>query len=179
MKQKIGLTAFLVIGIAVVSEAQTPAGKKPANQQTAKQVQIKPVAVKSRSAGNNSSTVVLRSVSENKAYAPGYRPFVITDPTVTTLNLRAAGVTAPVSRSRIAGMPKGTYGFANGKLFLRPTTAHSSGTVSGSGAVGTGTTILGVGTGENTPGVNGKNPYAGTWLWGDRLAIRPTAATRH
>ncbi|WP_121354256.1 hypothetical protein [Flavisolibacter nicotianae] len=177
MKQKLLLAAFLVIGIVVSSAAQTTAVKKQAKQKTAKQGQAKAVTGKTKYAANNSSTVVLRSVSENNAYAPATRPFTITDPTITTLNQQANGAAA--GSSRIAGMPKGTYGFANGKLFLRPTTANSSGTVSGSGAVGTGTTIIGVGTSENSPGVNGKNPNAGTWLWGDRLATRPTTTKQH
>jgi hypothetical protein len=119
------------------------------------------------------NTVSLTSTSANQAYAGSARRFSIADPTINILNERANGSNIPVGSSGIVGMPKSTYGFANGKILLRNTTAASSGTSYGSGAVATGTTITGIGTAENVIGVNGKNPYAGPWLWGSRPPIRP------
>lgn len=121
-------------------------------------------------------TVVLSSTSANEAYSPSGGRFSIADPTINVLNQRASGSNVPVSSSGIVGMPKRTYGFAHGKILLRPTTATSSGTAYGSGAVGTGTTLMGVGTGENTPGTNGKNPYAGPWLWGTKPSSLPSSS---
>lgn len=69
-------------------------------------------------------------------------------------------------------MPKRKYGFANGKLLLRNTTAPSSGTMYGSGAVGTGTAIMGVGTGEAALGVNGKKPLCRTLVMGKQIACQ-------
>lgn len=121
-------------------------------------------------------TVVLSSTSANKAYGLSVGRFSIADPTINVLNQRASGSNVPVSSSGIVGMPKRTYGFAHGKILLRSTTATSSGTAYGSGAVGTGTTLMGVGTGENTPGTNGKNPYAGPWLWGTKPSTVPPSS---
>jgi hypothetical protein len=115
-------------------------------------------------------SVSLNAVSNNQAHAnTDMSSFTISDPTIRALNQRAAGYDVPLGPSGILGMPKRKYGFASGKLLLRSTTAPSSGTNYGSGAVGTGTSIMGVGTGEGAIGVNGKNPYAGPWLWGGKL----------
>lgn len=97
----------------------------------------------------------------------------ISDPTIIRLNQRASGADVPLSGSGIAGMPKGSYGFAKGKILLRNTTSTTPGTGYGSGAVGTGTSLQGPGTAESAIGVNGKSPYAGPWLWGDRRPLLP------
>ena len=118
----------------------------------------------------NTDSVSFNSISSYQAYGtPAARPFSIADPTINALRQQAGGNTTLVSSSGIVGMPRRSYGFANGKILLRNTTATSSGTTFGSGAVGTGTTLLGSGTGENAISVNGKSPYAGTSLWGSRL----------
>lgn len=122
-----------------------------------------------------SDTVVLRSSTANQAY--GSRSFYIADPTIRMLNQKARGKNVQISSSGVVGVPNGTYGFADGKLLLRQTTAPSSGTLYGSGAVGTGTTLMGVGAGANTPGLNGKNPYAGPWFWGSKLPLRNLPAS--
>ncbi len=167
MKRISMLILVMLIGFAHVSLAQT--SRKVNKQQT---VMKKAVAKKKTGQRNDAGgeTVVLTSTGTNRAYgAAPARRFSIADPTINVLNQRAGGNNVPVSGSGIIGMPKGAYGFANGKILLRNTTAPSSGTMYGSGAVGTGTTIIGVGTGENAIGVNGKNPYAGPWLWGSKL----------
>lgn len=71
--------------------------------------------------------------------------------------------------SEIAGISKRAYGFANGLIMLRSSGAASSGTVSGSGSVGTGTTPGTAGMHGAGIGVNGKNPYAGVGIWGTAL----------
>jgi hypothetical protein len=148
------------------AEAQTKSAKK-------KTVTKKAVAKKTnQKATKQTSTVELNNVGANTAYgtvAPtGLR---IADPTINVMNQRAAGADINFRNSPVVGMPKGTYGIANGRILLRSTTATTSGTSYGSGAVGTGTSITGTGTSEATIGVNGKSPYAGSWLWGDRRPV--------
>lgn len=118
------------------------------------------------------SSVALVSTTSYKAFSPAAdNSLRISDPTINSFNQRAAGADIRISGSGIANMPKGSYGFANGKILLRNTTATTPGTGYGSGAVGTGTAIQGAGTGESSVGVNGKSPYAGPWLWGDRKPV--------
>lgn len=153
---------------------KTKPHKKAARQEVAK----KKHSTKTETAANNQAEAsatsnTLISSSSNQAY--GSRRFSIADPTIKTLNGRANGSNVPVPSTGIVGMPKGMYGFANGKILLRNTTAPSSGTLYGSGAVGTGTTITGVGAAENAIGVNGKAPYAGPWLWGSRSPVQSAA----
>lgn len=128
------------------------------------------------------STVVLMNSNGYPAFAPkAERRFHIADPTVTMLNERAAGAPVPKNSSGIIGASKHSNGFANGHLLLRTTSTVSSGTAYGSGAVGTGTSIQGTGVSETTSGANGKSPYAGPALWGDRWggdAIKRSDSTR-
>ena len=163
---KKAILLVLVVFSILCSHAQT--GSKPIKK---KSVTQKPYAKTTRHKETiQQESVSLNAVSNNQAHAnPGVSPFTISDPTIRALNQRAAGYDVPVGPSGILGMPKRKYGLANGKLLLRSTTAPSSGTNYGSGAVGTGTSIMGVGTGEGAIGVNGKNPYAGPWLWGSRV----------
>jgi hypothetical protein len=182
MKRIVFLVLVLCFGFSATSSAQSADRKKVVRQQT---VQRKSTETNKAGAtttqSQNNGEVSLTSTTTNQAYGTADtasragRRFSIADPTINVLNQRASGSNVPISSSGIVGMPKGTYGFANGKILLRPTTATSSGTVYGSGAVGTGTTIMGVGTGENTPGINGKNPYAGPWLWGTRPSATQTS----
>ena len=68
-------------------------------------------------------------------------------------------------------MPKRAYGFAKGHIVLRSSDATSTGANTGSGAVGTGTSPGGMGTMGRSLGVNGKNPYAGTGMWGTNATL--------
>lgn len=162
---------LLVLMMGVTQWADAQSGKKKAKTAATKH-KIAARKESQQKAKATEQTVSLMAVGENEAYgtAPARR-FSIADPTINALNQQAAGNTKIVSPSGVVGMPKRAYGFANGKILLRPTTAPSSGTVYGSGAVGTGTTIMGVGAGENALGVNGKNPYAGPSLWGSKAAV--------
>ena len=161
--KKIVLLGMMSFCFMLNATAQTKTAKK-------KTAAKKSVAKKTKPSRKNADTVVLKSTSSNAAYAPaaGLR---IADPTVNAMNQRAAGADINLRRSPIAGLPKATYGVANGRILLRNTTATTSGTSYGSGAVGTGTSIHGAGTSEATIGVNGKSPYAGPWLWGDRRPV--------
>jgi hypothetical protein len=166
MKTKIGFL-MAMLGFVLVTGAQER--NNSYKQPTAKQ--------KQKTVPNNvqasADTVSLTSISSNEAYdaAAGNR-FTIADPTINALKLQAFGESPIVSPSGIVGMPRRAYGFSNGKILLRPTTSRSSGTLYGSGAVGTGTSMMGVGTGERAVGVNGKNPAFGTSLWGSKSPVR-------
>ena len=157
--------SFLFCVFVVASFAQSTNAKK-------KKQPVKTVAKNRNATAKKDSTVVLSSVGHYDAFAPSAK-LSIADPTINQLNLRASGADVRISSSGIVGMPKRTYGFANGHILLRNTTAASSGTAYGSGAVGTGTSIQGVGTSEQTLGVNGKSPYAGHWLWGEKHPVAP------
>jgi hypothetical protein len=169
MKKMIFILLFVGMGVVPEATAQTK-GKKAAKPQNIKQ---RSTAHHTSSHTTTSDKVTVTSGSSHAAFgAPPTRRFSIADPTINALKDQAAGNTPVVSPSGVVGMPKRAYGFSNGKILLRSTTAPSSGTMYGSGAVGTGTTILGIGTGENAIGVNGKNPYAGPNLWGSQVPFR-------
>jgi len=157
------LLSTVLLGLVSIGQAQTtPSKKKPAAKSS----------VKATKTPATTSIVVLYSTSANNAYTPSsIGRLQIADTTINFMNQRAAGANISFGNSAIADMPKGTYGFANGKIFLRNTTATTSGSAYGSGAVGTGTSIHGAGTSESTIGVNGKSPDAGPWLWGDRRPV--------
>jgi hypothetical protein len=164
--KNIVLLNLLFFCFIINAEAQTKSSKKKAG--TKKAVTKKT----SKPAKQDTGTVVLKNTNANAAYAPAATTGLrIADPTINALNQRAAGADINLRTSPIVGMPKGTYGIANGRILLRNTTATTSGTSYGSGAVGTGTSIIGTGTSEATIGVNGKSPYAGPWLWGDRRPV--------
>jgi hypothetical protein len=163
--KKIMMAGFMFVGLLLQAEAQQSSGKK-------KNVVRKSTAKKAKASPRNENTVSLTNSSANQARGTATQQELrISDPTVLELNQRAAG--GSPTTSPVIGMPKSTYGIANGKILLRNTTATTSGTAYGSGAVGTGTSIVGAGTSESTLGVNGKSPYAGPWLWGERRPAYP------
>lgn len=164
--KRIVLLSIVTFCFLLNAEAQTKASK---NKATAKKTVTKKTV---KPAKKDTATVIMESTSVNAAYAPASAINLrIADPTINAFNQRASGADILLRTSPIAGMPKGSYGIANGRILLRNTTATTSGTAYGSGAVGTGTSIHGTGTSEATIGVNGKSPYAGPWLWGDRRPV--------
>jgi hypothetical protein len=98
--------------------------------------------------------------------------YTISDPTVLTLNARANGANTPVSKSGIVGMPKRAYGFRNGHVLLYSTGATSSGTITGTGVVGTGSSLGNIGSYGSAIGLNGKSPYAGSTMWGNATGMQ-------
>ena len=64
-------------------------------------------------------------------------------------------------------VPRNAYGFHNGRLLLHSTGATSSGTITGSGAVGTGSSLGNIGSTGSGIGLNGKTPDAGSGMWGN------------
>ena len=71
-------------------------------------------------------------------------------------------------------MPKRAYGFSNGHIILNPSGAVTSGTQTGSGAVGTGTSLATFGSIGAPMHVNGKSSYAGINTWGNAMNLTVT-----
>ena len=102
-----------------------------------------------------------------RASAPAAGQLTIADPTINALNARANGSDVRISNSGIVGMPKRAYGFAGGRLMLNASGSTTSGTMTGSGAVGTGSSLGTIGSNGPAIGLNGKSPYAGSTMWGN------------
>jgi hypothetical protein len=101
------------------------------------------------------------------------RRLQVSDSALRSLNGQAKPLSI-ISENGLLGVPKGTYGFANGRILLYSNSATSSGTLIGSGAVGTGTSHAGVGASGPATGLNGKNPYAAFGPYGNRVPVRMT-----
>ncbi|NTS42848.1 hypothetical protein HRG84_18315 [Flavisolibacter sp. BT320] len=155
------IVVSLLVVIIGAAQVQAQKGKKAVSRKATVQSDIQ-----SKTSGQD--TINLTSTAAYPAYGAGANRFSISDPIVNTFRQRANDVPATFNGRSIVGMPGSTYGIANGRILLRNTTATTPGTSYGSGAVGTGTTLLGVGAGENAISVNGKNPYAGPGLWGSK-----------
>ncbi|RYY97409.1 MAG: hypothetical protein EOO11_10960 [Chitinophagaceae bacterium] len=117
----------------------------------------------------------LSSTSGNAAFgAAGGNAgqFSIADPKVNFLNGRATGVIPDGTVDRpVINMPKLRYGVARGHLLFYNTSAATTGSFTGSGSVGTGSSMGSVGTSGRATGVNGKNPYAGPGIYGNRVGV--------
>ena len=163
--KKMMLTGLLFCFVAFNASAQTKAHSKKGTTLKASHKS------KAKNAKSDTTVMLTNSGSYPAMATDASTNFRIADPTINALNAKAAGATVPKSTSELIGLPKYRNGFANGHILLRNTTATSSGTAFGSGAVGTGTSLQGVGASESTLGTNGKSPYAGTSLWGDRQTI--------
>lgn len=137
---------------------------------------------------SSGSTLSLNSTTNYPAKAnrsilsspqPMYR---ITDPIITMLDQRAAGTNIQFNKSGVVGMPKRAYGFANGRITLNPNGAVTTGTQTGSGTVGTGTSMATFGSIGAAMNVNGKSPYAGNNMWGNArnlsIAARDSSSNR-
>lgn len=107
-----------------------------------------------------------RTESSHAAFNSRFSRFSIADPTLLFLQDRANGMDNHYYKSPIVGERKHTYGFADGHLTLSTSGATSSGTITGSGAVGTGSSAGSLSSNTYLGGVNGKSPYAGPTSWG-------------
>jgi hypothetical protein len=90
----------------------------------------------------------------------------ISDPVVRTLNDRANGSLESIDFREFMGYGRGAYGLKHGHIMLRPTGSTTSGGITGSGTVGTGSSLGSIGIHGMAVGVNGKNPFAGPGMWG-------------
>ncbi len=125
-------------------------------------------AKRNTNSSNTATTNVLTSSSSNSAYSNNATAnnLQIHDPVIRSLNEKANGRNVNIGGSGVMGMPKATYGVANGHLIFRQSDATTSGTSTGSGAVGTGSSPGPMGTSGAVMGVNGKSPYAGPGIYG-------------
>jgi len=122
---------------------------------------------------NSASNVSLTSTTNYSAKAiksvlsSPQTVYTVPDPILRKRDQRARGANIRFNNSGIVGMPKRAYGFANGHISLATTGAVTSGTQTGSGAVGTGTSLATFGRIGPSMNVNGKSAYAGINMWGN------------
>jgi len=162
------LCAGVFIGLLNTAEAQTKKAASNKSQAAAK------------SSSTNKNTKKLESTSAYEAKAPALpksslgwqntpattNSFRINDPIIRTLNAKAHGANVPIDFKEFLGVGRGAYGIANGRIMLRPTGSTTSGGITGSGSIATGSTPASAGIHATVPTVNGKNPYAGPGMWG-------------
>lgn len=149
MKSILVCLSFLVIGTHVI--AQTSNHRSSENN---------------RPLSTYSGTYTIKSESSHSALGNTGNRFTITDPTLVFLQDRANGWDNKFYKTPIVGERKHTYGFADGHFILSTSGTTSSGTITGSGAVGTGSTTGSLSSNTYLTGVNGKSPFAGPTSWG-------------
>jgi hypothetical protein len=89
--------------------------------------------------------------------------FSISDPVIRAFN---------ENNGSVLGVSKLRYGVIHGHMIFYPTSTTSSGSSTGSGSVGTGSSIGNIGMNESALGANGKNPYAGPAMYGTGILIK-------
>jgi len=177
----VALCFLLFLSMAAVTTAQTTLKKLSAKEQTEfKSNQNK----KQTGQGINNKgvpniTYTLSDTSTNAAFAnrQSVGRLQIADPIIQTLNAKANGAEINISGSGMIGVPKGTYGFANGRISFYQVGSTSTGTITGNGSVGTGSSPGGIGTLGPVIGVNGKSPFTGTGPYGTRIPLMPEMIT--
>ena len=160
------ICAFFLLASA---EAQKAKKKTSTNKTVAKKTASK--KPKNTAAFSSPNTTTFTSTSSHKAYNSSVSRLEISDPLIKALNAKANGADIKFGPSGLPGVPKGTYGFAKGRIVLYSTGATSQGTATGMGSVGTGTSPGVVGSSGPGMGVNGKSPYAGPDPYGTRLPL--------
>jgi len=160
--KKMMICALMMAWATVALQAQT----------TRKKTTTRKTSTTTRTASSSAKAQpVLSAVSTGnyaaRASAPAAGQLTISDPTINALNARANGSDVRISNSGIVGMPKRAYGFAGGRLMLNASGSTTSGTMTGSGAVGTGSSLGTIGSNGPAIGLNGKSPYAGSTMWGN------------
>lgn len=175
MKKIMMILSMLLVCSAIW--AQQTARKKGVKTK-ARSAAVKTDQARTASVAKKDSTVSLISTSVNQARA-AQGSLRINDPTINLFNMRAAGAPVREGSTPLPGVPKGTYGFANGRIVFYTNSATSSGTSTGSGSVGTGTSPGTIGTYGPGSGLNGKSPFEATGPYGRRLFMpADTAATK-
>lgn len=164
-------------GILLLISANVQSQTQPKKQHTKEKA--KTVSTNS-GASDSSHTIKLNSTASYPAKAnttilsTWKNNYTVSDPLLTTLGARANGANIPFNNSGIVGMPKRAYGFANGHIVLNSSGAVTSGTQTGSGGVGTGTSLATFGSTGGPMSVNGKSPYAGSNMWGNAMNLPVT-----
>lgn len=172
---------FWCAGILLLIDATAVAQTK--SKKTKQAAQSKAVSQNKagdKSASNSGNTIKLDATTSYPAkvntsiLVSPQNTFTVTDPILTILDKRASGANIPFKKSGIVGMPKRAYGFVNGRISLTTTGAVTSGTQTGSGSVGTGTSMATFGSVGAPMNVNGKSPYAGINMWGNAMNMTIT-----
>lgn len=170
MKRVFWLAAvLLLVCVNVYSQASPKKMKQTVHSKAVSSNKKKSPSTKS------SPTVILNTISSHPAKAntntlsASQKKYAIADPILTSLNARAIGENIQFNKSAIVGMPKHAYGFANGHITLHTTGAVTAGTETGSGGVGTGSSLATYGSIGAPMNVNGKSPFAGINMWGNAL----------
>ena len=164
--------AMILFVLDATAGAQTKSKKNKKQAKLAKTVSAKQTATNKI---NSSNTTILNTTTNYAAKANTNslsvlkNDYIVTDPILTTLNARANGTNIQFNKSGIVGMPKRAYGFANGHIVFNSSGSVTSGTQTGSGAVGTGTSLATFGSMGTPMNVNGKSPYAGINMWGNAM----------
>ncbi len=161
------LCASLFIGIVNMAEAQTK--KAPAKAQASEKkttTKQQPKKLENTTSHQAKAPAIPRSSLGWRNTPIQNNNLQIADPIVNTLNARANGAHTNIEFKDLMGVGRGTYGVANGRILLRPTGSTTSGGITGSGAVGTGSSPGAFGIHGIVSTVNGKNPYAGPGMWG-------------
>jgi hypothetical protein len=134
--------------------------------------QVKAVTKKAATKNTHPKDTVsnkLVSVNNSSAYAAPATQYKISDPVLLRMNQQANGSVYQTNlKTGLDVMPKGTYGLVKGRIILMPSDARTSGGITGSGGIGTGTSIGIAGSNGPAMQVNGKNLYAAPGIYGDR-----------
>ena len=157
-----------------VAVAQTGTKKGAAKRQSS-------APRKAKLAVADTSFMLMSTGSNNALRETATSRYTIADPTIRTFNTRAFTNVVPDDEKAIIGIPKIRTGIAHGRILFYPTTSATSGANTGSGTVGTGSSLGIVGTSGAGLGVNGKNPYAGPSIYGTPIVSdiqRPSASSR-
>ena len=154
--------AIWSVGLAILWATAAPAQTKSKTEQTNKKaaaaVQVVPPVQVPQGVHN---LTTWGQYNAKRGLSSSNSAFTISDPTVRTLHLRAQGAPVPPDGKDILGVPKIVYGLSNGQIIFRTRGATTSGTGTGSGAVGTGSSTGPLGMHGFVPGVNGKSHNAG------------------
>ena len=172
--KKIMLMCGIVLYMAGAAEAQRVPLKSSARKNATTIMDTKQTTK-----GENASTEVstLSHTGNWNAFsnnAIGTRSYLISDSTVRTLNKRAYGADNRTSIEDVMGVNKRRFGIANGHMLFRTNSTTTSGTNTGSGAVGTGSSPAGLGALGPAMGVNGTSPKARTGMNTFPATIVPT-----
>jgi hypothetical protein len=171
---------FWCAGIMLLINATTMAQTKSKKAKQAVPSQTSQKNKADHSTNPSDKTVTLNTTTSYPAKSTAsilsspQKRFTVTDPILITLDKRADGANIPFNKSGIVGMPKRAYGFANGRIVLTSTGAVTSGTQTGSGGVGTGTSMATFGSIGAPMNVNGKSSYAGINMWGNAMNMTIT-----
>ena len=179
--KKIILFAGALLFTAAAVQSQNTKKQSPKTYSGTKLLHTKTVIKNSLVVPSNSVSLKSTNSYPAKSGAPSTSQLAISDPILRSLNARANGADIKISKSGIVGMPKSAYGFANGHLTLYTSGSTTSGTQTGSGLVGTGTSLGTFGSAGPALQVNGKSPFAGINMWGNAMnlkVLRPDSSSR-